>query len=219
MNTIFRNSDISFDRDMIQHIQGGLLTRVHEMHTDRESQSVLSNAMEGLSVTEAPSHLTPGLQPHRLQCLDSLALQVNQMGFQEQADLEAPSNPLYLQYLAERQEEESRRLQHCMEPCLQHCIVQCRAEQCTAGQGEAMDTAFLPSMASHCLSYKHTPSPNLHQEQQQLLYQQLGMVHQQQLEQQQRLVHSQQLAQQLGGAALPSRQPDLVPIITSMQLL
>ena len=74
-------------------------------------------------------------------------------------------------------------------------------------------------------------------QQQHFLYQQLGMVQQKQLEEQQQLMANQQLAQQFGGTSLPhrcctvhlhltnmtisslSRQPDLVPMLTSMQLL
>ena len=94
-----------------------------------------------------------------------------------QEEMEAPSNPAYRQYLADRADEERKE-------------------------------ATMPtSMMAHCIL------PTNQQQQQMLLYQQLGMVQQQQQHQQHELV------QQLGGNALLSRQPDLVPVLSSLHLV
>lgn len=98
-----------------------------------------------------------------------------------QEEMEAPSNPAYRQYLADRADEERKE-------------------------------ATMPtSMMAHCIL------PTNQQQQQMLLYQQLGMVQQQQ--QHQQLEQQHQLAQQLGGNALLSRQPDLVPVLSSLHLV
>ena len=101
-----------------------------------------------------------------------------------QEEMEAPSNPAYRQYLADRAEEERR------------------------AAGEMLPT----SMMAHCIL-----STN---QQQMLLYQQLGMVQQQQQVGHQ---HGQagklELAQQLGGSSLISSQPDLVPVLSSLHLV
>merc|ERR1712088_753573 len=122
---------------------------------------------------------------HNLPCLDSLANQVSSMEMADeveisnnansQEEMEAPSNPAYRQYLADRADEERKE-------------------------------ATMPSsMMAHCIL------PTNQQQQQMLLYQQLGMVQQQQ--------QHQQLVQQLGGNALLSRQPDLVPVLSSLHLV
>merc|ERR1712107_917869 len=111
---------------------------------------------------------------HNLPCLDSLANQNFQVSNMEMADevemssnansqeeMEAPSNPAYRQYLADRADEERK------------------------------EAAMPTSMMAHCI----LPT---NQQQHQLLEQQ------------------HQLVQQLGGNALLSRQPDLVPVLSSL---
>ena len=101
-----------------------------------------------------------------------------------QEEMEAPSNPAYRQYLADRAEEERR------------------------AAGEMLPT----SMMAHCIL-----STN---QQQMLLYQQLGMVQQQQqVGHQHGQVGKRELAQQLGGSSLISSQPDLVPVLSSLHLV
>merc|ERR1712080_308044 len=154
----------------------------------------LEQAMQGLVLSQhqQPSLLPSSVMAHNLSCLDSLANQNIQVSNMEMADevemssnansqeeMEAPSNPAYRQYLADRADEERKE-------------------------------ATMPtSMMAHCIL------PTNQQQQQMLLYQQLGMVQQQhqQLEQQHQLVH------QLGGNALLSRQPDLVPALSSLHLV
>ena len=97
-----------------------------------------------------------------------------------QEEMEAPSNPAYRQYLADRADEERK------------------------------ETTMPTSMMAHCIL------PTNEQQQQMLLYQQLGMVQQQQHQQ---LEQQHQLVQQLGGNALLSRQPDLVPVLSSLHLV
>ena len=59
--------------------------------------------------------------------------------------MEAPCNPAYQQYLAERAEEEAWRVR------LQEGREEGEDME-VRGQGEGMDsTQFLPSMASHCI--------------------------------------------------------------------
>merc|ERR1719150_2899307 len=98
-----------------------------------------------------------------------------------QEEMEAPTNPAYRQYLADRAEEERR----------------------------ASEAVMPSSMMAHCIL------PTNQQQQQMQLYQQLGMV--QQRQQHQQLEQQHQLAQQLGGNALLSRQPDLIPVLSSLQ--
>ena len=98
-----------------------------------------------------------------------------------QEEMEAPTNPAYRQYLADRAEEERR----------------------------ASEAVMPSSMMAHCIM------PTSQQQQQQMqLYQQLGMVQQQQ--QQAGNLH---LLQQLGGSSLLTRQPDLVPVLSSLHLV
>ena len=81
------------------------------------------------------------------------------------------------------------------------------------------DPVYLTSMASH--GVWQTNDKNIENIQQQLAYQQqqqLELQHQHQLELQQRSCHNQILAEQLGGFVLPNRQPDLTPLMDSMQL-
>ena len=155
---------------------------------------------------QQPSLLPSSVMAHNLPCLDSLANQVNgvpsnifqrfQLNIQvsnmeladevssnanSQEEMEAPSNPAYRQYLADRADEERKE-------------------------------ATMPtSMMAHCIL------PTNEQQQQMLLYQQLGMVQQQ--HQHQQLEQQHQLVQQLGGNALLSRQPDLVPVLSSLHLV
>merc|ERR1712004_201262 len=148
----------------------------------------LEQAMKGLVLSQ---HQQSSVMAHNLPCLDSLANQVSNMEMAAEVDIssnansqeemEAPSNPAYRQYLADRADEERKE-------------------------------ATMPSsMMAHCIL------PTNQQQQQMLLYQQLGMVQQQQ--QHQQLEQQHQLAQQLGGNALLSRQPDLVPVLSSLHLV
>ena len=99
-----------------------------------------------------------------------------------QEEMEAPTNPAYRQYLADRAEEERR----------------------------ASEAVMPSSMMAHCIL------PTNQQQQQMQLYQQLGMVQQQQQHQQAGNLH---LLQQLGGSSLLTRQPDLVPVLSSLHLV
>ena len=99
-----------------------------------------------------------------------------------QEEMEAPTNPAYRQYLADRAEEERR----------------------------ASEAVMPSSMMAHCIM------PTSQQQQQMQLYQQLGMVQQQQQHQQ---AGNLDLLQQLGGSSLLTRQPDLVPVLSSLHLV
>jgi len=110
----------------------------------------LENAMQGLILSQQPSLLPSSVLAHNLPCLDSLANQVSHMEMSEemevgsnggmnpggqqqqqeqvatQEEMEAPSNPAYRQYLADRAEEERREMMptsmmaHCILPTNQH---------------------------------------------------------------------------------------------------
>ena len=72
------------------------------------------------------------------------------------------------------------------------------------------------SLASNCEEMQQREKMQHMQLMQQM--QQLELEHQKLLEHQQRACKNQTLAVQLGGIVLPSRQPDLSPMISSMQL-
>ena len=189
------------EQGLEQAMQGLVLSQVR-------LSVILSSFILTCSQHQQPSLLPSSVMAHNLPCLDSLANQVNgvpsnifqrfqlniQVSNMEMADevemssnansqeeMEAPSNPAYRQYLADRADEERKE-------------------------------ATMPtSMMAHCIL------PTNEQQQQMLLYQQLGMVQQQQ--QHQQLEQQHQLVQQLGGNALLSRQPDLVPVLSSLHLV
>jgi len=197
MTTIFHNRrELTYDRDMLGSIQGarpeqGFSLGGMQVHAKEQG---LEQAMQGLVLSQhqqQPSLLPSSVMAHNLPCLDSLANQVSNMEMADevemssnansQEEMEAPSNPAYRQYLADRADEERKE-------------------------------ATMPtSMMAHCIL------PTNEQQQQMLLYQQLGMVQQQQ--QHQQLEQQHQLVQQLGGNALLSRQPDLVPVLSSLHLV
>jgi len=193
MTTIFHNRELTYDRDMLGSIQGarpeqGFSLGGMQVHAKEQG---LEQAMQGLVLSQhqQPSLLPSSVMAHNLPCLDSLASQVSNMELADevssnansQEEMEAPSNPAYRQYLADRADEERK------------------------------ETTMPTSMMAHCIL------PTNEQQQQMLLYQQLGMVQQQQ--QHQQLEQQHQLVQQLGGNALLSRQPDLVPVLSSLHLV
>merc|ERR1711942_101040 len=91
-------------------------------------------------------------------------------------------------------------------------------------QVKRSDPVYLASMASHGVWHpdqdrqEHQHSQQYHLELQQHQQQQLELQHQQQLELQQRSCENQILAEQLGGFVLPTRQPDIIPLMDSMQI-
>merc|ERR1711971_591746 len=118
----------------------------------------LENAMQGLILSQQqPSLLPSSVLPHNLPCLDSLANQVSSMEMSEemevgsnaggqqqqqqqhqqhqgvgtQEEMEAPSNPAYRQYLADRAEEERRAAGEMMMPTsmMAHCILPTNQQQ------------------------------------------------------------------------------------------
>eukprot|EP00092_Neocalanus_flemingeri_P101379 GFUD01129624.1.p1 GENE.GFUD01129624.1~~GFUD01129624.1.p1 ORF type:complete len:141 (-),score=44.12 GFUD01129624.1:14-436(-) len=139
--------------------------------------------------------------------------------------MEVPPNPAYTQYLLERSVIEGTS-------CDPH-----------SQEVKRNDPVYLSSMATHGIFYQcggqqqRVLQQQLASQQQQLVLhqQQLEIQHQQQLElqhqqQQLELQHQQQhalqqrscnsqiVSEQLGGFVLPNNQPDLIPLIDSMQL-
>merc|ERR1712055_458397 len=111
--------------------------------------------MQGLILSQ-PSLLPSSVLPHNLPCLDSLANQVSCMEMSEemevgsnagmnnpgghqqhqhqgvgtQEEMEAPSNPAYRQYLADRAEEERRAAGEMMPTSMMaHCILPTNQQQ------------------------------------------------------------------------------------------
>merc|ERR1712055_653050 len=120
---------------------------------DPKSGQGLENAMQGLILSQ-PSLLPSSVLPHNLPCLDSLANQVSCMEMSEemevgsnagmnnpgghqqhqhqgvgtQEEMEAPSNPAYRQYLADRAEEE-RKEATMPTSMMVHCILPTNQQQ------------------------------------------------------------------------------------------
>merc|ERR1711970_587889 len=122
----------------------------------------------------------------------------------KQQEMEVNGNQAYVQYMMERSMIEDNY-------CNPH-------DQ----QVKRSDPVYLASMASHGVWHHDQHLELQHQQQQQLelqqhQQQQLELQHQQQLELQQRSCQNQILAEQLGGFVLPTRQPDIIPLMDSMQ--
>merc|ERR1711971_482821 len=158
MTTIFHNRELRYERDMLGAIQGGGEARptvgipLVGRREDAKSGQGLENAMQGLILSQQPSLLPTSVLPHNLPCLDSLANQVSSMEMSEemevgrnaggqqhqqhqgvgtQEEMEAPSNPAYRQYLADRAEEERRAAGEMMMPTsmMAHCILPTNQQQ------------------------------------------------------------------------------------------
>merc|ERR1711942_559963 len=124
----------------------------------------------------------------------------------KQQEMEVNGNQAYVQYMMERSMIEDNY-------CNPH-------DQ----QVKRSDPVYLASMASHGVWHpaqdrqEHQHSQQYHLELQHYQQQQLELQHQQQLELQQRSCENQILAEQLGGFVLPTRQPDIIPLMDSMQI-
>merc|ERR1711970_245726 len=122
----------------------------------------------------------------------------------KQQEMEVNGNQAYVQYMMERSMMEDNY-------CNPH-------DQ----QVKRSDPVYLASMASHGVWHpdqhlEQQHSQQYHLELQHQQQQQLELQHQQQLELQQRSCQNQILAEQLGGFVLPTRQPDIIPLMDSMQ--
>jgi len=119
------------------------------------------------------------------------------MEMSEAEEMEVAMNPNEQQVLATQEEMEAPS-----NPAYRQYLAD-RAEE------ERRATEMPSSMMAHCI----LPT-NQHQQQQMLLYQQLGMVQQHHGQ-----VGKLELAQQLGGSSLISTKPDLVPVLSSLHLV
>merc|ERR1719249_596279 len=149
MTTIFHNRDLRYERDMLGAIQGGDPLAGRQRDQDAKPGQGLENAMQGLILSQPSLLPSTSVLAHNLSCLDSLANQVSHMEMSEemevgsngalnpggqqqqqqqqeqvmgtQEEMEAPSNPAYRQYLADRAEEERREMMPTS--MMAHCIL------------------------------------------------------------------------------------------------
>merc|ERR1712203_334229 len=133
MTTIFHNRELSYDRDMLGALQGGGARPSGDLplvggRQEEATSRGLENAMQGLLLSQQSSLLPSSVLPHNLPCLDSLANQASDMKMSE--EMEAPTNPAYRQYLADRAEEERRASEAVMPSSMMaHCILPTNQQQ------------------------------------------------------------------------------------------
>eukprot|EP00092_Neocalanus_flemingeri_P038481 GFUD01041892.1.p1 GENE.GFUD01041892.1~~GFUD01041892.1.p1 ORF type:complete len:217 (+),score=70.95 GFUD01041892.1:153-803(+) len=204
--------------EMGRMVQGSLLNKVYAIQHERERQTSLVSQMTQLTVSPS-SHLTTSdklllsFPPHKLGV-------ATDPGHSDRSveGMEVPPNPAYTQYPLERSVIEGTS-------CDPH-----------SQEVKRNDPVYLSSIATHGILCEcggqqqqvlqqqlvlHQQQLELQQQQQlelQHQQQQLELQHQHQHELQQRSCNSQIVAEQLGGFVLPNNQPDLIPLIDSMQL-